>query len=158
MESATFVNFGVRVDIPGCSVESTIFFALHKSGVIDCSCPFLYAETSFFACSRPAAETKRVLKQSICKQDQKSTDMRLSGVGMVVIYLPHCDMATWSTRVSHLGSAIWADCLTRPQYVLRSYCDAGRSRAPGREADMAACIGYPRGNGSLGKSAEALLS
>lgn len=37
---------------------------------------------------------------------------------------------------SHLGSAICADCLTRPTYVERSYCDAGRSRDPGSEADM----------------------
>lgn len=31
-----------------------------------------------------------------------------------------------------------AVCLTRPQYVLRSYCDSGSSRLPGREADMLA--------------------
>ena len=36
----------------------------------------------------------------------------------------------------HLGSAISADCLTRPQYVLKSYFDAGKSRLPGSEADM----------------------
>lgn len=38
--------------------------------------------------------------------------------------------------VSHLGSVMPAVCLTRPQYVLRSYCDSGSSRLPGREADM----------------------
>ena len=48
--------------IPGCSVESTTFFACHISGVIDLACPCLYDETSFFAFSRPAWETKRVLK------------------------------------------------------------------------------------------------
>lgn len=31
-----------------------------------------------------------------------------------------------------------AVCLTRPQYVLRSYCDSGSSRLPGKEADMLA--------------------
>ena len=46
---------------PGCSVESTIFFAFHSSGVMAWICPCLYEETSFFALSRPAAETKRVL-------------------------------------------------------------------------------------------------
>jgi hypothetical protein len=36
----------------------------------------------------------------------------------------------------HLGSAICADCFTRPQYVDRSYWDAGRSRLPGNDADI----------------------
>lgn len=36
----------------------------------------------------------------------------------------------------YLGSAISADCRTRPQYVERSYCDAGKSRFPGKEADI----------------------
>lgn len=31
-----------------------------------------------------------------------------------------------------------AVCLTRPQYVLRSYCDSGSSRLPGMEDDMLA--------------------
>lgn len=39
---------------------------------------------------------------------------------------------------AHLGSERSAECLTRPQYVLRSYCDAGRSRFPGKEADIVA--------------------
>lgn len=33
-----------------------------------------------------------------------------------------------------------AVCLTRPQYVLRSYCDSGSSRLPGREADIVAWV------------------
>lgn len=33
-----------------------------------------------------------------------------------------------------------AVCLTRPQYVLRSYCDSGSSRLPGIEADMLAWV------------------
>lgn len=36
----------------------------------------------------------------------------------------------------YLISAISADCRTRPQYVERSYCEAGRSRFPGNEADI----------------------
>jgi hypothetical protein len=37
--------------------------------------------------------------------------------------------------------------LTRPQYVLRSYCDSGSSRLPGMEVDMLArggrgCLGF----------------
>jgi hypothetical protein len=40
--------------------------------------------------------------------------------------------------LSHLGSDMSAECLTRPQYVERSYCEAGRSRFPGREADILA--------------------
>ena len=47
--------------IPGCSVESTTFFACHICGVIDFASPCLYDETSFFAFSRPDVETKRVL-------------------------------------------------------------------------------------------------
>ena len=42
-------------------VASTIFFALHISGVIVVACPCLYEETSFLAFSRPEEETKRVL-------------------------------------------------------------------------------------------------
>lgn len=41
-----------------------------------------------------------------------------------------------SVQVTDLGSVIWADCLTLPQYVVRSYCDAGSALLPGREADM----------------------
>lgn len=29
-----------------------------------------------------------------------------------------------------------ADSRTRPQYVVRSYCDRGSSRLPGREVDI----------------------
>ena len=43
------------------------------------------------------------------------------------------------TQPPHLGSEISAACRTRPQYVLRSYCEAGSSRFPGIEADMAGC-------------------
>ena len=37
---------------------------------------------------------------------------------------------------SYLGSEISAEWRTRPQYVLRSYCEVGSSRLPGIEADI----------------------
>lgn len=46
---------------PGCSVESTTFFACHSSGVMDRSWPCLYCVTSALACSRPALDTNKVL-------------------------------------------------------------------------------------------------
>lgn len=54
--------------VPGCSVESTTFFACHISGVMNLASPCLYDETSFFAFSSPDEETKRVL----CPQYQLS--------------------------------------------------------------------------------------
>lgn len=39
--------------------------------------------------------------------------------------------------LSHLGSEMSAAWRTRPQYVLRSYCETGRSRFPGNEDVMA---------------------
>jgi hypothetical protein len=42
----------------------------------------------------------------------------------------------------HLGSEMFAECMTRPQYVPRSYCEAGSSRLPGSEADMMMLGGY----------------
>jgi hypothetical protein len=46
-----------------------------------------------------------------------------------------------------------AVCLTRPQYVLRSYWESGSARLPGREADMVAAVlrGVCRGVGDEGK-------
>ena len=41
----------------------------------------------------------------------------------------------------HLGSEMFAECMTRPQYVLRSYCEAGSSRLPRSEADMTMLAG-----------------
>ena len=41
---------------------------------------------------------------------------------------------------SHLGSVMPAVCLTRPQYVPRSYWESGSARPPGREADMLAMV------------------
>lgn len=38
---------------------------------------------------------------------------------------------------THLGSVNPTACFTLPRYVLRSYCETGRSLVPGNEADMA---------------------
>ena len=46
------------------------------------------------------------------------------------------EMAAVVIFAPHLGSAISADCWTRPQYVLRSYREAGNSRLPGNDADI----------------------
>ena len=53
---------------------------------------------------------------------------------IVSFSIPSCAGA--KLMMSHLGSDRFAACRTRPQYVLRSYWDAGRSLLPGREADM----------------------
>lgn len=42
-----------------------------------------------------------------------------------------------SAQLSHLGSDMLAACCTRPQYVLRSNCETGRSRFPGSDDVMA---------------------
>lgn len=51
--------------LPGCSVESIIFLALHRSGVISLICPCLYDVTSCFACSSPAEDVNSILIYSI---------------------------------------------------------------------------------------------
>lgn len=43
-----------------------------------------------------------------------------------------------------------AECITRPQYVLRSYWEAGNSRLPGREADIVLVLESPYGFGRSG--------
>lgn len=50
--------------VPGCSVESIVFFASHKSGVMSRILPVLYAVTSCLAFSRPAADVKSVLQSA----------------------------------------------------------------------------------------------
>jgi hypothetical protein len=47
--------------VPGCSVDSIVFFASHRSGVISRILPVLYAVTSCFAFSRPAEDVNSVL-------------------------------------------------------------------------------------------------
>jgi hypothetical protein len=51
-----------QMSVPGCIVESMIFFAFHSSGVMSRRLPVLYAVTSCFAFSRPAEEVRSVLK------------------------------------------------------------------------------------------------
>jgi len=53
--------FPARNVVPGCSVESIVFFASHRSGVMSRILPVLYAVTSCFAFSRPAADVNNVL-------------------------------------------------------------------------------------------------
>src|SRR5436305_9374290 len=60
------VSGHARTPLPGCKVESTTFFADHSSGVIERIWPCLYDAMSFFAFSRPAAETSSVLPK--CQQ------------------------------------------------------------------------------------------
>lgn len=48
--------------VPGCSVESTTFFAFHKSGVMEGTLFCLYKEIKLLACSKPADETSSVLE------------------------------------------------------------------------------------------------
>ena len=47
--------------IPGCKVESTIFFAFQISAFISPMLPCLYPATKLFACSNPALLTSKVL-------------------------------------------------------------------------------------------------
>lgn len=39
-------------------------------------------------------------------------------------------------RATHVGSVRPAAWRTRPQYVVKSYCDSGSARIPGSEADI----------------------
>lgn len=51
--------------IPGCRVASTIFFALHRSGVMKGILFCLYWAITPLACSKPAGPVSSVLKQQI---------------------------------------------------------------------------------------------
>ena len=112
-------------------MESIIFFAFHSSGDMDCTCPCLYDETNLFASSKLALETNRVLRLT-----------SVSGLIFRLLVLkgnrgiPTAPIHGEEVLRPHLGSAMSADCLTRPQYVDRLYWDAGRSLFPGNEADM----------------------
>lgn len=72
--------------IPGCSVESTIFLACHSSGVMDLICPCLNDDISFFAFSRPAVETKRVLQPIHLAYELANKSL---GSEVFAVYLPH---------------------------------------------------------------------
>lgn len=55
--------------VPGCSVESIVFFASHSSGDMSRIFPVLYAVTSCFAFSRPAADVNSVLESALLAID-----------------------------------------------------------------------------------------
>lgn len=124
-------------DIPGCSVESTIFLACHSSGVIDCIWPCLYFVMSDFACSRPSLDVSNVLfAWSMAVLEGGFEERVIETIAGAHSTDPPRSNKRQTTTVSHLGSAMFAECLTRPQYVVRSNCDAGRSLLPGRDADI----------------------
>jgi hypothetical protein len=78
------------------------------------------------ACSRPVVPTRSVLCDPLSVPE---TVGRRAGVD------------------SHLGSDMLAQCLTRPQYVLRSNRDSGSSRLPGIEADILSSLPFVLGRG-----------
>lgn len=53
------------------------------------ACPSLYEETSFFAFSRPDAETKRVLRMHCQLGEAK-------WAGGIAVYLPHQQLVRWA--------------------------------------------------------------
>lgn len=57
-----FILLLCHQNIPGCSVESTTFFARHNSAFIDETSLCLYEEIRRFAWSRPAEETSSILR------------------------------------------------------------------------------------------------
>lgn len=130
--------------LPGCRVESTIFFACHISGVISLTWPVLYATMAFFARSSPCLPTKSVLqkieKSGLANSFTRRARTSGSEANKEWLLTAIAETIFSITRArgwfSHLGSVMPAVCLARPQYVLRSYCDSGNSRLPGREADM----------------------
>lgn len=134
----------VRGGVPGWRVESSAFFACHSSGLIEGICPCLYFVMSVLACSRLALDMNSVLPTP------SATDFRAQKAGSYVgdgsyrVYTDPSGFSSWDVGWpwSHLGSAMSAECFTRPQYVLRSWREAGRSLLPGRELDMAG--GRPR--------------
>lgn len=107
--------------------------------------PVLYNVTSLLACSRPEEETKSVLSSQDGLVPGWEVLVRSSmcmGIGRgegdvcnMYVAVPSApnghgtgSIRQLKTQVClvfcifpHLGSAIWADCLTRPQYVERSY-------------------------------------
>lgn len=127
------------------------FFACHSSGVISRTLPVLYAVMSCFAFSRPAEDVRSILQIGyVCQPKPRivkvhtqlfGLETEQSGTHYAVHYIGK-EKLTPRGKVSHLGSETSAQCRTRPQYVLRSYWDAGKSRVPGNEDVMAK--GYRR--------------
>jgi hypothetical protein len=58
----------------------------------------------------------------------------------VALTTPSIAKEVFVAQLSHLGSEILAECITRPQYVLRSNWEDGRSRLPGSEDVMLAKV------------------
>lgn len=73
---------------------------------------------------------------------------------MVVVLTTPSFRVPSNVQLAHLGSDMSAECLTRPMYVLKSYCEAGRSREPGNE-DVMVSIGAQRGAMRAAKSPRA---
>jgi hypothetical protein len=147
--------------VPGCIVESITFFALHSSGVISWILPVLYAVTSCLAFSRPVEDVNRVLYRTqlvvyFLRKLLKSQSIRIARLKKVYalqkkqakgrgLTTPRiANTISLVAQLSHLGSEMLAACCTRPQYVVRSYWELGRSRVPGKEEVMAAINGWRR--------------
>lgn len=64
-----------RTNVPGCSVESTTFFARHNSAFIDETSLCLYEEIRRFACSSPAEETSSILRALAEFHHQHGSDL-----------------------------------------------------------------------------------
>jgi hypothetical protein len=96
----------------------------------------LYAEIKLFECSNPWLLTRSVLLNFSKDLERKKSKSKQ--------HVLECRKAERHAPLNrknrtippHLGSEIFAEWRTRPQYVLRSYCDSGNSRLPGKEADI----------------------
>jgi hypothetical protein len=92
----------------------------------------LYAEIRLFACSNPSLPTSRVLRDISIRRGDLWPLLNLRQKSE--LHAPFD--ANNRAYPPHLGSEIFAACRTRPQYVLRSYWEAGSSRLPGIEDDI----------------------
>jgi hypothetical protein len=91
-------------------------------------------------CEERAVTRRSVLScYAVCHPAGSKRKAILTHVESLPVFLSFAGLccACAKLMMSHLGSERFAACRTRPQYVLRSYWDAGRSLLPGREADMA---------------------
>lgn len=88
---------------------------------------------------KPQLEWKRYLDHHVDSARQKHSSRHgqpFSPRGTVSSHDMIVYVHVYVRSYSYLGSDMSADCFTRPQYVDRSYREAGRSRLPGNEADM----------------------
>lgn len=102
----------MREGVPGCNVASTTFFARQSSGVIRFSSPFLYLATRFFASSSPVPVTSKVLTPPPHIVSPQSAQVMVFAATLSGKIFPGM---VYTSLLSHLGSDISADCLTRPQ-------------------------------------------